>query len=113
MSVRRFSICPKFISDVYNFLSFSRSTIPITPYHEEPCQLQQMDDLIDKIQYHCLYLKIYKREKKDDPKRIAEVEDTQKTKEKLIGQLHELVKNWPYVPLCVEDLLEKFPLSTL
>lgn len=65
-----------------------------------------MDDLITKIQYHCLYLQIYKREQKDDPKRKAEVEDTVMTKKKLIGQLREHVKDWPYVPLCAKNLLE-------
>lgn len=65
-----------------------------------------MDILIMRIQYHCLYLHIYKREAKDDPKRKIEEEDTAMTKQKLIGQLRELVKDWPYVPLAAAMLLE-------
>lgn len=59
-----------------------------------------------RIQYHYFYLQKYKRENKDDPKRKAEIEDTEMTKNKLMGQLRELVEKWPYVPLCAENLLD-------
>lgn len=65
-----------------------------------------MDYYITRFHYESHQLRRYKRTNKHDVNTLREMEDTVKTKRKLIDDLRDLTKAWDYVPMCAADLLE-------
>lgn len=89
---------------VINF--FLRREIPITTYKFELNELEKMDDCVTRIHYEIHQLRRYKHNNKRDAYTLHQIEDTVKTKRKLIADLRDLTQAWDYIPMCVADLLE-------